>query len=51
MYYTVRQVAAIFNCNPETVKRHIYKGKIKAIKFGGEWRISEQEVERIKRGE
>ncbi len=51
MYYTVRETAEIFNCNTETVKRYIYKGKIKAIKFGWEWRIPKEEVERIMRGE
>lgn len=49
--FTVKEVAAIFKCNPETIKRKIYAGKIKAIKFGVEWRISEEEVERLKRGE
>lgn len=49
--YTVKEVANIFHCNPETVKRHIYKGKIRAVKFGATWRISEEEVERLKRGE
>ena len=49
--YTVREVAEIFHCHPETVKRQIYSGKIKAIKFGWEWRISKEEVERIMKGE
>lgn len=49
--YTVKEVAAIFKCHVETVKRQIYAGKIKAIKFGKEWRISDEEVERLKRGE
>lgn len=48
--YTVKEVAAIFKCNPETIKRKIYAGKIKAVKFGPEWRISEEEVERMKEG-
>lgn len=48
--YTVKEVAAIFKCNPETIKRKIYAGKIKAVKFGSEWRISEEEVERMKEG-
>ncbi len=49
--YTIKEVAEMFKCNPETIKRQIYKGKIKAIKIGKVWRITQEEIDRIKRGE
>ena len=49
--YTIKEVAEIFNCHIETVRRSIAKGKIKAFKIGNEWRVSKEEVERIMRGE
>ena len=49
--YTLKEVASIFKCHVETLKRMIQRGEINAVKFGREWRITEEEVERLKRGE
>lgn len=49
--YTAKEVAEILRCNPVTILRKIHKGEIKAIKFGKGWKISKEELERIKRGE
>ena len=49
--YTTREIAEMFKWNIETVRRKIYAGKIKAVKIGKGYRISEEEVERLKRGE
>ena len=46
--YSVKEVADIFKCHIDTIKRHIYSGDIQAVKVGRQWRISETEVERIK---
>lgn len=47
--YTAREVASILKVHEMTVIRHIRSGEIKAVKIGCGWRISEQELERIKR--
>lgn len=49
--YTTREIAEMFKWNIETVRRKILSGKIKAVKIGKGYRISEEEVERLKRGE
>lgn len=49
--YTTREIAEMFKWNIETVRRKICAGKIKAVKIGKGYRISEEEVERLKRGE
>lgn len=49
--YTTREIAEMFKWNIETVRRKIYAGKIKAVKIGKGYRISEEEVERLKIGE
>lgn len=51
MLYTTKELAEILKYNEETIRVKIRKGKIKAVKIGGEYRITEDEVERIKRGE
>lgn len=50
-YYTVKQVADIFGFTRQTVLYWIKSGKIKAIKPNKDFRISEEEIERLKRGE
>lgn len=45
------EIAEMFKWNIETVRRKICAGKIKAVKIGKGYRISEEEVERLKRGE
>lgn len=49
--YTVIEVATIFKVTRKTVYNWIDKGEIKAVKVGRGLRISEEEVERLKRGE
>ena len=49
--YTVREVAEILKLHYDTVRRKIKAGQIKAVKIGGTIRISEEEVERLKKGE
>ena len=49
--YTTKELAEILKYNEETIRVKIRKGKIKAVKIGGEYRITEEEVERLKKGE
>ena len=46
-YYNIKQVAKILHLSELTVRRHIYMGHIKFIKMGREYRILQEEVDRI----
>ena len=50
-YYTPREVADKLKVNTRTLYRWIHEGKLKAVKVGELWRISETELSRILRGE
>ena len=43
---TIKQV---LNVSTITIVRRLYSGVIKGVKVGNRWRISAEEVERIKR--
>ena len=49
--YTIQEVADIFHVSYGTAYSWVTSGRIKSVKIGGIIRISEEEVERIKRGE
>jgi excisionase family DNA binding protein len=40
-YYTRKEIAKILSVNPMTIYREIKRGKIKAIRVGNDYRISE----------
>lgn len=46
-YYSPEEVAARFNLKPPAIRKWIREGKLKAIKFGRLWRISEEELQRF----
>lgn len=50
MIYTVEQVAKILQMHPETIRRNLKAGTIKGFKINQQWRISEDEIERMKKG-
>lgn len=45
--YTVDQVADIIGLHPKTVRRFIQEGKLKAGKIGGQWRISQNDLDQV----
>lgn len=47
--YSTREVAEKLKISQTTVFRALKQGRIKGIKIGYIWRISEEELERIKR--
>lgn len=49
--YTIKQVADILNFTERAVRQWVIDGKIKAVKVMSQWRIPEEEVDRLKRGE
>lgn len=51
MIYTTKEVAEILKYKHETVRKKCKNGEIKAVKIGKSYRISEEELERLKRGE
>lgn len=46
---TIEQVANALQLHRMTIFRYLKNGKIRGIKIGRDWRISEEELERIKR--
>lgn len=49
--YRIKEVAQILGFTERAVRQWVVDGKIKAVKIMSEWRIPEDEVERLKRGE
>ena len=44
----IREVARELNVSERTVLRLIKSGKINAVRVGNQWRISQEEVKRLK---
>lgn len=44
IFYTVDEAAEKIGVHTKTIRRYIYSGKIKALKIGGQWRISEEDL-------
>ena len=51
MMYRIKEVAKILGFTERAVREWVRTGKIKAVKIMSEWRIPEEEVERLKRGD
>ena len=47
--YKVNEVAQILKVHTNTIFRALKQGRIKGVKIGNVWRISEEEVNRIKK--
>ena len=43
--FTLGEVAELFNCHKETVRREIKAGKLRAAKIGKEYRVSRTDLE------
>lgn len=45
-FYTVEQVAKILQITPETIRRYVRNGKLKAIKLGGKFiRVGKKDLD------
>lgn len=42
--YSVKEAALLLKCNPETIRRAIRRGKLKAAKLGKDFRISKLDL-------
>ncbi len=49
MVYTASKAAEELDVTTETIKRMIYRGELNAFKVGNRWRITEEEIKRIKK--
>lgn len=49
-FYTVNQIAEMFEMHPKTIRRYIRDGNLKANKVGGQWRITEVELKQFIEG-
>lgn len=45
--YTIKEVANILRMHPITIYKYCEKGKIKGVKIGNVWRVSQKEIERL----
>ncbi len=50
MVYTTKEVAEKFRTTVDTIKRMLRRGDLHGFKVGNEWRITEEEVNRVMRG-
>ena len=48
---SIKETAKELNVCVNTIRRMIERKDIKAVKIANVWRISEEEIERIKKGE
>jgi len=48
--YTTQDLADIFKCDIETIRRYIKSGKLKALKFGKEYRITQEQLDKFIEG-
>lgn len=44
-FFTVDQLAQMFDMHPRTIRRYIRDNQLKATKVGGEWRIRKEDAE------
>ena len=42
---TIKEVARVFKCSPQTIRRYIKEGSLGALKLKGEYRISQEDVD------
>ena len=45
--YKVKEIAEIFGFTPRTIRSFIKRGYLRAIKSGGRYRITQEEIDRI----
>lgn len=48
-FFTLAEVAEKTRVSERTLRRYIKDGKIRALKFGNRWKISDHELEKVLR--
>lgn len=46
--YLIEEVAKELKCTERTIYTYLNKGKIKGVKIGGRWQVTEEELNYIK---
>jgi len=46
-FYSAEEIADYLHIGAQTVRAWLRDGKVKAVKFGRSWRISDEELKRI----
>lgn len=46
--YLIEEVAKELKCTERTIYTYLTKGKIKGVKIGGRWQVTEEELNYIK---
>lgn len=49
-FYTLTEVSQALKVTRRTLYTYIAEGKLKAVKFGGRWRVSEDELKAFMKG-
>lgn len=49
--YTLSEIEPIIGVTHRTLQQYIYDGKLKAVKIGGRWKVTETELKRFTGGE
>jgi len=49
-YYKLREVEGILGVSQRTLYRYIESGKLRAVKFGGQWRVERAEINAFIKG-
>jgi len=42
--FTVKEVAKMFKCDPQTIRRYIKEGLLGAVRLKGEYRITQEDI-------
>lgn len=48
-YYTLEEAAKLLKLHPQTLRRWIREGKLSAQRFGKQWRLRAEDIERAAR--
>ncbi len=48
--YTSKELAEMFQCDIQTIRRYIKDGKLKALRFGKEYRITQEQLDKFIEG-
>lgn len=48
-YYTLEEAAKLLKLHPQTLRRWIREGKLSAQRFGKQWRLRPEDIERAAR--
>jgi len=49
--YSLTEIEPIVGVSHRTLMRYVYDGKLKAVKIGGKWKVSEEALKKFINGE